>query len=62
MGAGELHIDGSASETFLDATYHYSEKISASSGGVTGAHGQLTIESPKKSQSVTRQRTSGIYG
>jgi hypothetical protein len=52
MGAGELHIEGGASK-LLNASYHYSENIGAPvvRYDVTGAHGQLTVESPKHSQS-----------
>jgi hypothetical protein len=52
MSAGELHMDGGAPK-LMNATFRYSQRIGAPAVryDVTGAHGQLFVESPKNSQS-----------
>lgn len=48
MSAGTLHID-SGGTSLMSADYRYSERVGRPSVryDVTGAHGQLTVESPK---------------
>jgi hypothetical protein len=52
MSAGELHMEGGAPK-LMNATYRYSQGIGtpAVRYDVTGAHGQLFVESGKNSQS-----------
>src|ERR1700722_19775601 len=51
MSAGELRLEGGAPK-LMNATYRYSQQIGAPGVryDVTGAHGQLFVESPKTSQ------------
>jgi N-terminal domain of toast_rack, DUF2154 len=48
MSAGTLHIEGGGT-ALVSANYRYSERVGRPSVryDVTGAHGQLTVESPK---------------
>lgn len=50
MSAGELHMEGGAPK-LMNSTFRYSQSIGAPSVryDITGAHGQLFVESPKNS-------------
>jgi hypothetical protein len=52
MGAGELHIEGGSAK-LMTGSFRYSEQIGRPTVryDVTGAHGRLTVESPKNSTS-----------
>jgi hypothetical protein len=52
MSAGELHIE-SGSATLMSGSFRYSERVGrpAVRYDVTGAHGRLTVESPKNGSS-----------
>lgn len=55
MGAGELRIAGGATN-LMAGFFHYSERVGRPTVryDVTGAHGRLTVESPKNSSSNSR--------
>ena len=52
MSAGELHMEGGAPK-LMNGMFRYSENVRAPTVryDVTGAHGELVVESPKNSHS-----------
>lgn len=53
MGAGQLHLEGGAAK-LMNGTFRYSESVGRPSVqyDVAGAHGRLTVASPKNSSSM----------